>query len=193
VTPESAAGAPVGGSPAVRKRDSSCCAAAVATSLGANECPAGPATASPRSARRRSSFLALALAFHARLYAELYARAQTTFFSLVIPAWAGGRPSAMISTGGRYRQGALDKVDYSAAAPTESEGTGAHPKCSAMFSALHLFTYHTNTPFLPRVARPIGLLDASEPMKACQTARCQTTCVYWGTVQRLHRSSDASS
>lgn len=100
MTPESAAGAPVGGSRAGRKRDSFCCAAAVATSLGANGCPTGPETASPRSARRCSSFLAFALAFHARLYAKVYARAQTTYSSAVIPAWAGGRPATMMSTGG---------------------------------------------------------------------------------------------
>ena len=147
LTPEHAVGARVGGSPGVRKRDSSCCAAAVATSLGANECPTGPATASARSAQRRSSFLTLALAFHARLYAKLYDRAQTTFSSLGIPDWTGGRPAAMMSTGRSYRPGALDKDDYSAAAPTENKGTGAHPKSSTSFSALHPFTDQTSTSF----------------------------------------------
>jgi len=67
----------------------------MATSFGSERKPEEILTTSPRSSRRRVSLRALEAAVQARLYAELYERAQTAFSSRLRPATAGGRPPFM--------------------------------------------------------------------------------------------------
>jgi len=116
VARESAAGADGGRScRAARKREISFRAATVATSFGANEDEEELSTAPPCSARRRSSLQALALAFQARLYAELYERSQTALSSTVIPVSAGGLPAHMMAEAVFDRERASDITASSAA------------------------------------------------------------------------------
>jgi len=67
----------------------------MATSFGIEGKPEELLTTSPRSSQRHVSLRALEAAVPARLYFELYERAQTSFSSKLRRATAGGRPPFM--------------------------------------------------------------------------------------------------
>ena len=124
---ESVAGADGGRScRAARKQEISCLAATGATSFEANEDEEELSTAPPCSARRRSSLQALALAFQARFYAELYERAQTALSSTVIPVSAGGLPAPKMAKAVFDRERASDITASSAAAAAEKTKVPAY-------------------------------------------------------------------